>query len=224
MQEIGKRFPNVLHVSVHQILQHPGVGVLNLYFIVVSAVLAALDASEQPPDGIAHLDASVNCTSRARAEEVSTSSSTREELDAHAAKVLHEKYRQLSVGMGWIALKNDLIPTAETISLPAEISSSFQEVIQLFQDYPPLLMVFEQAAQELVDAAQSDPRKIAIITRHWVGNDDLDSIGQKFGCTQEQMRELETQLRHEFNQNRHFYHAVLAKIERFIGKAIPFHT
>lgn len=126
--------------------------------------------------------------------------------------------------MGWIALKNDLIPTAETISLPAEISSSFEEVTQLFQDFPPLLMVFEEAAQELVDAAQSDPRKIAIITRHWVGNDDLDSIGQKFGCTQEQMRELETQLRHDFNQNRHSYDAVLAKIERFVGKAIPFHA
>lgn len=73
IQEIGKRFPNVLHVSVHQISQHPGVGVLNLHSIVVSAVLAALDASEQPPDGTAHLDASVNCTSRARAEEVSSS-------------------------------------------------------------------------------------------------------------------------------------------------------
>lgn len=223
MQEIGERFPNVLHVSVNQISQLPGVGVLNLHSIVLSAVLAALDASEQPPDGAPRCDLVSQALSHENAETADASTNQREELDAHAAKVVHAKYRQLSLGLGWIALKNDQIPTADTISLPSEISSSFDEVMHLFQDYPPLLMVFEEAAQELVNAAKDDERKIAIITRHWIGDDDLDSIGLEFGCTQTQMRELETQLRHDFNHNRQFYDAVLTKIERFIGKAIPFH-
>ena len=44
--------------------------------------------------------------------------------------------------MGWIDLKNDLIPTPGTISLPPEVSNKFSEVAHLFENYPPLLMIF----------------------------------------------------------------------------------
>src|SRR5699024_9949939 len=53
-------------------------------------------------------------------------STKQEKLDAYAAKVLHEKSRMLSLGMGWIELKNDLIPTASTVSLPPEVNEIFQ--------------------------------------------------------------------------------------------------
>ena len=61
--------------------------------------------------------------------------------------------------MGWIDLKNDLIPTLGTISLPPEVSNKFSEVAHLFENYPPLLMVFEEAIQELIDAAKGNERK-----------------------------------------------------------------
>jgi len=122
--------------------------------------------------------------------------------------------------MGWIDLKNDLIPTPGTISLPPEVSNKFSEVAHLFENYPPLLMVFEEAIQELIDAAKGDERKFAIIAKRWIGDATLDDLGNQFGITRERVRQLEVELREDFNKPRDCYDAVLAKIERFIGRAI----
>lgn len=122
--------------------------------------------------------------------------------------------------MGWIDLKNDLIPTPGTISLPPEVSNKFSEVAHLFENYPPLLMVFEEAIQELIDAAKCDERKFAIIAKRWIGDATLDDLGNQFGITRERIRQLEVELREDFNKPRDCYDAVLAKIERFIGRAI----
>src|SRR5699024_8742275 len=153
--------------------------------------------------------------------------SSQQELDAYVASVLDEKYRQLSLGLGWIDLKNDLIPTPSTISLPPEVSNKFSEVAHLFENYPPLLMVFEEAIQELIDAAKGDERKFAIIAKRWIGDATLDGLGNQFGITRERLRQLEVELREDFNRSRNFYDAVLAKIERFpqlMDRAKPFNT
>ena len=129
--------------------------------------------------------------------------------------------------MGWIDLKNDLIPTPGTISLPPEVSNKFSEVAHLFENYPPLLMVFEEAIQELIDAAKGDERKFAIIAKRWIGDATLDGLGNQFGITRERLRQLEVELREDFNRSRNFYDAVLAKIERFpqlMDRAKPFNT
>ena len=246
MRKIEDRSAHLLHLSVTEIAQCPDVGKLNLNSIVVSAVFAALDASENARDdaalkspATASLAAASAATDSLAAgiyasdyDIASTTYSTtpfsadgfdassQQELDAYAASVLDEKYRQLSLGMGWIDLKNDLIPTPGTISLPPEVSNKFSEVAHLFENYPPLLMVFEEAIQELIDAAKGDERKFAIIAKRWIGDATLDDLGNQFGITRERVRQLEVELREDFNKPRDCYDAVLAKIERFIGRAI----
>ena len=122
-------------------------------------------------------------------------------MDAYAASVLDEKYRQLSLGTGWIDLKNDLIPTPGTISLRPKVSGKFNVVAQLFENYPPLLMVFEEATQELVNAAKGDERKLAIIAKRWIGDATLGDLGNYFGITRERVRQLEVELREDFNRS-----------------------
>lgn len=244
MREIDDHFPNVLHVSVNKLAEYPGVGKLNLNSIVISAVYAALDASEQPSDhadevrhledgqpgglsaGVYALEDNLNPDFYAVEAYAAEDSAEREhvKMENYAAKVLHEKYSKLSLGMGWIALQNDLIPTAQTIDLPPEVSKHFQEAAHLFQAYPPLRMVFAEATSELLSAAEGDERKLAIINRRWVGNETLDDVGALFGITRERVRQLELDLRQAFNQNRAFYDAVLAKIERYIGHAVRLET
>lgn len=244
VQEITRDLPHLLQVTVNQIAQRPDVGKLNLHSIVVAAVFASLDASEgvvgnagslesfteqNQNDATGSLAARVYASDSAAASAPSAgslyldenlASTKQEKLDAYAAKVLHEKSRMLSLGMGWIELKNDLIPTASTVSLPPEVNEHFPVVTEFFQNYPPLLMTFEEATRELVNAAQGDERKLAIISQRWIGDATLDDIGSQFKITRERVRQLEVELRHDFNQSRHFYDAVLAKIERYIGKSI----
>ena len=197
-------------------------GNLNLNSIVVSAVFAALDASENARDDAAtessehgafaegslaagiyssDYDVATAAYSAAPFNAADFAASAQEELDAFAASVLHEKYRQLSLGMGWIDLKNDLIPTPGTISLRPKVSGKFNEVAQLFENYPPLLMVFEEATQELVNAAKGDERKLAIIAKRWIGDATLGDLGNYFGITRERVRQLEVELREDFNRS-----------------------
>lgn len=244
MREIDDHFPNVLHVSVNKLAEYPGVGKLNLNSIVISAVYAALDASEQPtaasedvrhledgqPSGLSAgvyaLEDDLNPDFYAVEAYAAEDSAEREQdkMEAYANQILHEKYKKISLGMGWIALQNDLVPTADTISLPPEVSKHFYEAAKLFQDYPPLRMVFAEATAELIRATEGDERKIAIINQRWVGNETLDDVGECFGITRERVRQLELDLRQNFNENRSFYDAVLAKIERFIGRATRLET
>src|SRR5699024_2533666 len=102
--------------------------------------------------------------------------SSQQELDAYAASVLDEKYRQLSLGMGWIDLKNDIFPTPGTIALPPALSNKSSEVAHLLENYPLLPTVFEEAIQELIDAAKCDERKFAIIAKRWIGDATLDDL------------------------------------------------
>ena len=244
MREIDDHFPNVLHVSVNKLAEYPGVGKLNLNSIVISAVYAALDASEQPSDhadevrhledgqpaglsaGVYALEDDLNPDFYAVEAYAVEDSAEREQdkMEAYANQILHEKYKKISLGMGWIALQNNLVPTADTISLPPEVSKHFYEDAKLFQDYPPLRMVFAKATAELIRATEGDERKIAVINQRWVGNETLDDVGECFGITRERVRQLELDLRQNFNENRSFYDAVLAKIERFIGHAARLET
>ena len=239
--EIEDNFANLLNLSVKEIAHCSDLGKIGLNSIVISAVFAALDTSESagtksPAAELLEagsLAGSVNTSDHDvgsatypnlpfEAEELDEG--LQEQFDAYAAKILDEKSRRLSLGMGWISLNNDLIPTAGTISLPSTVSEHFQEVAQFFQAYPPLLMVFEEATREVINAAKGDKRKLVIIAERWIGDATLDDLGNKFGVTRDRVRQLEVELREDFNQARDFYDAVLAKIERFIGRAIRLST
>src|SRR5699024_2187568 len=133
--------------------------------------------------------------------------------------ILHEKYKSISLGLGWIALQNDMVPTKDTIDLPSGLGYYLDDVDQLFENYPPIRMVFSAAGEELFKSANGDARKLAIIEKRWVGDQTLDELGEQFGITRERVRQLEKQMRDDFNQDRVIYDAVLEKIERFIGHA-----
>src|SRR5699024_3275381 len=178
MRTIEDRSAHLLHLSLKEIAQCPDVGKLNLNSIVVSAVFAALDGSENARDdaalkspATASLAAASAATDSlaagiyasdydiASATYPTTPSSAEsfdasqpQEVDAYVASVLDEKDRQLSLGMGWIDLKNALVPSPGTIPLPPVVSNKFSEVARLFENYPPLPMVFGEASQELIDA------------------------------------------------------------------------
>src|SRR5699024_3158714 len=135
MREIDDHSEDLLHLSVKKIAQCPNVGKLKLNSIVVSAVFSALDASENARDDAALKSPATASLAAASAATDSLAAgiyasgydiasatysttpfsadgfdaSPQQELDAYAASVLDEKYRQLSLGMGWIDLKNDLI-------------------------------------------------------------------------------------------------------------------
>lgn len=242
--EVDEHFSNILHVSANELAEYPGVGKLNLNSVVISAVYAALDASEQPTEhtvdfglledaelgtisaGVYAMENDVESDFYADEAYAAEDTAVREQdkMEAYASEVLHEKYKKLSLGMGWIALQNDQIPTAQTIDLPPGVSKHFQEAAMLFQKYPPLRMVFAEATEELIRAAEGDERKLAIINKRWVSNETLDDVGALFDITRERVRQLELELRRTFNQNRAFYDAVLAKIERYIGHAVRLDT
>lgn len=239
--EIEDNFANLLNLSVKEIAHCSDLGKIGLNSIVISAVFAALDTSESAgsKSPAAELLEAGSLASSVNTSDHDVGSATypnlpfeaeeldeglQEQFDAYAAKILDEKSRRLSLGMGWISLNNDLIPTAGTISLPSTVSEHFQEVAQFFQAYPPLLMVFEEATREVINAAKGDKRKLVIIAERWIGDATLDDLGNQFGVTRDHVRQLEVELREDFNQARDFYDAVLAKIERFIGRAIRLST
>src|SRR5699024_8220405 len=130
------------------------------------------------------------------------SASTQRELDAYTASVLDVQYMQLSLVTGCIVLHHDLMPTPGTITLRPVDSNKFSRVAHLFEYYPPLLMVFEEAIQELIDATKGDERKFAIIAKRWIGDATLDDLGNQFGITRERVRQLEVELREDFNKPR----------------------
>lgn len=236
---IQERYPNILEASAELVGDAPGVGKLKLQSVIVSVIYAAIDASEQETveseikqrlgsnewgelaaDIYATDDNSISAVydDAASHNEVLESRVDLEVQDRIDA-ILHEKYKSISLGLGWIALQNDMVPTKDTIDLPSGLGYYLDDVDQLFENYPPIRMVFSAAGEELFKSANGDARKLAIIEKRWVGDQTLDELGEQFGITRERVRQLEKQMRDDFNQDRVIYDAVLEKIERFIGHA-----
>lgn len=171
------RFDPMLDATVEDLRDLPGVGVKRLERMVEAVILAAIDAEAQnfaaADDYISHFS------------------------DPYDAEPISEQesvlpVEEIDILRGWLALdgKRDL---------PEEMKRAVPNVEKRFAHGDAMDALFTYCAGELGAACGDDERKRAIVSSRYLGNSTLDEIGQVFGVSRERVRQLESQLKSDFN-------------------------
>lgn len=199
------RFPKPLTATARDLRDLPGVGKHKLTAMVEAVILAAIDNFE------AEMPATIDILDDVYAEddlsEVTTSFLGVEESPSVTAA-------DLSVYVGWLQLAH---PRAALASIPVAVKAEIPELVSHVDSAAPLATLFQRAAAEVSAAADSDERKIEIVNRRWVGDATLEEIGTEFGVTRERVRQLENQLRKDFDSHNDLFEAVVTELGQHLA-------
>ena len=184
------RFDPMLTATVQDLRDLPGVGVKRLERMVEAVILAAIDAEAQD--------------SAAADDYISYFS------DPYDAEPISEQenvlpVEEIDILCGWLALDG-------MRDLPEEMKRAIPNVEKLYARGDAMDALFTYCAGELAAACGYDERKRAIVSSRYLGNSTLDEIGQVFGVSRERVRQLETQLKSDFNAPSTLSSAVAKKI------------
>lgn len=173
------RFDPMLTATVEDLRDLPGVGVKRLERMVEAVILAAIDVETQNSaavdDYISHFSDPYG------AEPIS------EEKEEEIVPV-----EEIDILRGWLALDG-------VLDLPDGMKRAVPNVEKRFAHGDAMDALFTYCADELATACGDDERKRAIVSSRYLGDSTLDEIGQVFGVSRERVRQLETQLKSDFN-------------------------
>lgn len=170
------RFDPMLTATVQDLRDLPGVGVKRLERMVEAVILAAIDVEAQDAaaadDYISHFS------------------------DPYVTEPISEEARvpaeEVYLLRGWLALNG-------VRRLPEEMKRAVPNIKKRYAHGDAMAALFAYCAGELDAACGDDDRKRAIVSSRYLGNSTLDEIGQQFGISRERVRQLETQLKSDFN-------------------------
>ncbi|MDC7104024.1 sigma factor-like helix-turn-helix DNA-binding protein [Corynebacterium falsenii] len=117
--------------------------------------------------------------------------------------------------LGWYHLVGDVEKALDT--MPEELLAKDSETGSQVKADAFVQELFELAVGELVSAASDDERKLAIVTQRWLGDATLDDLGTQFGVTRERIRQLESKLLLDFEDQRELFDCVAAMVSARIG-------
>lgn len=176
------RFDPMLTATVEDLRDLPGVGAKRLENLVEAVILAVLDAEEMEavsgddgPGG----NYAADFTDPYNAEPLPVSA---ESVPAEEIDLLH----------GWLTLNG-------IGALPEGLKGAVPSVVKQCESGDPLEPLFAYCVDELAAACGDDARKRAIVSSRYMGKATLDELGQAHGITRERVRQLEAQLKKDFD-------------------------
>lgn len=179
------RFKPMLTATVEDLRDLPGVGAKRLENMVEAVILAVLDAEEmQETESARGNDAmdgdyEVDFSDPYNAEPLADSAET---IPAEEIDLLH----------GWLVLDG-------FGGFPEGVKDAVPSVAKRSSNGDPLEPLFAHCVNELVAACGDDERKRTIVSSRYMGKATLDEIGQAFRVSRERVRQLESQLKKDFD-------------------------
>lgn len=170
------RFDPMLTATVEDLRDLPGVGVKRLERMVEAVILAAIDAESQ--------------------ESATMDDYMSEFGDPYGAEPIENEStipaEEIDILRGWLALSG-------IHEVPQALKAVLPNVDARFDEREPLDALFARCADELSTACGDDERKHRIVTSRYMGNATLDELGQVFGVSRERIRQLESELKKDFD-------------------------
>ncbi|WP_288813437.1 exonuclease domain-containing protein [uncultured Corynebacterium sp.] len=202
--------PEPLAVTVADLKDLQGVGEYRLLSLVEKAVLSAFDS-----DLDRLVPSPMGIVSDFYGDDDTYEDS--ELLGDSITEVNPISHDEFLLFAGWAELARGGVEKREPSATLKENTASLQEVLDS-QD--PVRFLFNKAVGQLIDAAQEDERKLAIISQRLLGEQTLDELGSTFGVTRERIRQLERALVQEFNAHRDLFDEVVGLIAARINPLV----